>query len=152
MQLADVNVLVYAFREDAPGHAVYKAWLDALVGSGEAYGVADAVLSGFLRIVTHPRVFHPPTPPGPALAFVDAFRHHPNAVLVTPRVRHWDIFTRLCRDADVRGNLVPDAWLAALAIESGCEFITSDRDYARFPTLRWRHPLRAGRAGESEGS
>jgi uncharacterized protein len=152
MRLVDVNVLVYAFREDAPGHAAYKRWLDALVGSDEAYGVADQLLSGFLRIVTHPRVFHPPTPLDPALAFVDAFRHHPNAVLVTPRARHWDIFTRLCGDADVRGNLVPDAWLAALAIESGCEFITTDRDYARFPTLRWRHPLHDVRSGGSESA
>ena len=142
MRLVDVNVLVYAFREDTPGHPAYKAWLDALVGSDEAYAVADQVLSGFLRVVTHPRVFHPPTPLEPALAFVDAFRHHPSAVPVAPRGRHWDIFTRLCRDTEARGNLVPDAWLAALAIESGCEFITSDRDYARFPALRWRHPLR----------
>jgi len=151
MQLVDVNVLVYAFREDAPGHVDYKAWLDALVGSHEAYAVADQVLSGFLRVVTHPRVFHPPTPLEPALAFADAFRHHPNAVLVTPHARHWDIFTRLCREVDVRGNLVPDAWLAALAIESGCEVVTSDRDYARFPALRWRHPLHEGGTGGSPG-
>jgi len=150
MQLVDVNVLVYAFREDAPGHADYKAWLDGLVDSDEAYAVADQVLSRFLRVVTHPRVFHPPTPVEPALAFMDAFRHRPNAVLVTPRARHWGIFVRLCRDADVRGNRVPDAWLAALAIESGCEFITSDRDYARFPTLRWRHPLHQATSGVPE--
>ena len=56
--------------------------------------------------------------------------------------RHWDIFTRLCDETDARGNLVPDAWLAALAIESGCEFITTDRDYARFTGLRWTHPLK----------
>lgn len=148
MQLVDVNVLVSAFREDAPDHAGYKAWLDGLVDSNEAYAVADHVLSGFLRVVTHPRVFHPPTPLEPALAFMDVFRHRPNAVLVAPRARHWDIFVQLCRDAEVRGNLVPDAWLAALAIESGCEFITSDRDYARFPALRWRHPLHDARLGE----
>ena len=149
MQLADVNVLVYAFREDAPGHAGYKEWLDALVGSGQAFAVADPVLIGFLRIVTHPRVFHPPTPLAPALAFMETFRHHPHAVRVTPRDRHWEIFVRLCRETDARGNLVPDAWLAALAIESGCEFITSDRDYARFPALRWRHPLRASGPGQA---
>jgi toxin-antitoxin system PIN domain toxin len=143
MQMVDVNVLVYAFREDAPGHAGYKAWLDTLVGSDEAFAVADPVLTGVLRIVTHPRVFHPPTPLEPAIAFVEAFRRHPHAVRVTPRDRHWEIFLGLCRETDARGNLVPDAWLAALAIESGCELITSDRDYARFPALRWRHPVRA---------
>lgn len=141
MRLADVNVLVYAFRADAPGHAAHRAWVEELVGSDEAYAVSDHVLAGFLRVVTHPKVFHPPTPIGPALAFARAFRERPNAIPLRPGERHWEIFTRLCREADARGNLVPDAWLAALAIESGCEFVTSDRDYARFPGLRWRHPL-----------
>jgi len=143
MRLVDVNVLVYAFREDAPGHAAHRDWLQGLVHSDEAYAVSDKVLSGFLRIVTHPRVFHPPTPLADALAFVIAFRTQPNAVPIAPAVRHWELFTRLCRDVGARGNLIPDAWLAALAIESGCEFVTTDRDYARFPGLRWRNPLAA---------
>ena len=141
MRLVDVNVLVYAFREDAPRHAEFKTWLEDSVGSDEAFAVSDQILSGFLRVVTHPRVFHPATPLGPALAFADAFRTRPNAVAIAPAARHWDIFQRLCREADARGNLVPDAWLAALAMESGCEFITTDRDYARFSGLRWHHPL-----------
>ena len=67
-----------------------------------------------------------------------------NAVTLAPGERHWDIFQRLCREANAKGNLIPDAYLAALAIESGAEWITTDRDYARFPGLRWRHPLNAG--------
>jgi uncharacterized protein len=141
MLLADVNVLVHAFRADAPGHAAHRAWVASLVASDEAYAVSDHVLAGFLRVVTHPRVFHPPAPIAAALAFAHAFRDRANAVPVAPGARHWSIFTRLCRDAAARGTLVPDAWLAALAIESGCEFVTTDRDYARFPGLRWRHPL-----------
>jgi len=141
VRLADVNVLVYAFREDAPGHASYRQWTESLVSSTEAYAVSDHVLGGFLRIVTHPRVFHPPTPLDRALTFADAFRDRPNALSIAPRVRHWDLFTQLCQQADARGNLVADAWLAALAIEWGCEFVTTDRDFARFPGLRWRHPL-----------
>ena len=141
MRLADVNVLVHAFRADAPGHAAHRAWVESLVGSDEAYAVSDHVLAGFLRVVTHPKVFHPPTPIAAELAFAHAFRVRPNAVLVAPGARHWDIFTRLCREAAAHGNLVPDAWLAALAIESGCEFVTTDGDYARFPDLRWRRPL-----------
>lgn len=144
MRLVDVNVLVYAFREDAPGHVAHRAWLEELVYSDEAYAVADQVLAGFLRIVTHPRVFHPATPVEAGLAFANAFRNRPNAVPVAPASRHWGIFARLCQDVGARGNLVPDAWLAALAIEQGCEFITTDGDYARFPGLRWRHPLVAG--------
>jgi toxin-antitoxin system PIN domain toxin len=141
MRLPDVNVLVYAFRADAPGHAAHRAWVEGLVSSNEAYAVSDHVLAGFMRVVTHPRVFHPAAPITEALAFANAFRDRPNAVPVAPGPRHWGIFTGLCRDAAARGNLVPDAWLAALAIEWGCEFVTTDRDYARFPGLRWRHPL-----------
>jgi hypothetical protein len=141
MRLADVNVLVYAFRADAPGHAAHRAWVESLVGSDEAYAVSDHVLAGFLRVVTHPKVFHPPTPLAPALAFAQAFRERANAVPLAPGARHWGIFTKLCREAAARGNLVPDAWLAALAIESGCELVTTDRDFARFPGLSWRHPF-----------
>ena len=146
MRLVDVNVLIYAFRADAPGHAAHRAWLQAVVGSDEAYAASDHVLAGFLRVATHPKVFRPPTPLGPALAFVRAFRGRANAVLVAPGARHWTIFTKLCREAGARGNLVPDAWLAALAIESGCELVTTDRDFARFKGLRWRHPLERGQS------
>lgn len=126
-----------------PMHAAYREWLEAAVDADEAFGVSELVLSGFVRVVTHPRVFSPPEPVASALAFADALRGAPNAVPVAPGTRHWSIFERLCRDADVRGNLVADAYLAALAIESGSEWITTDRDYARFAGLRWRHPLAA---------
>jgi toxin-antitoxin system PIN domain toxin len=94
-----------------------------------------------VRVATHPRIFDPPASTAAALAFADALRSQPNAVLVAPGSRHWEIFGRLCRSAGAKGNLVPDAYLAALAIESGSEWITTDRDFSRFPGLRWRHPL-----------
>lgn len=141
MILPDVNVLVYAFRADAEGHAPVRKWLEGAVSSEEPFGVSDLVLSGFVRIVTHPKVFFEPSPLAKALEFAAAVRGRGNAVPVTPGERHWEIFEGLCRAGRVRGNLVPDAWFAALAIESGCEWITTDRDYARFPGLRWRHPL-----------
>lgn len=103
--------------------------------------MSELVLSGFLRVVTHPRAFDVPTPVDRALTFTDALRSRPNCVLLAPGQRHWGIFARLCRAVGARGNLVPDAYLAALAIESGSEWITTDRDYSRFPGLRWRHPL-----------
>lgn len=124
-----------------PNHAAYRDWLEDIIDSDEAFAVSDVVLSGFIRVVTHPRVFSPPEPIESALEFADALRSRPNAVPVSPGARHWDIFERLCRSAGVRGNLVPDAYLAALAIESGSEWMTTDRDYSRFPGLRWRHPL-----------
>ena len=141
MILPDVNVLVYAHREDTPDHAAYRAWLESVINSDQAYGMADLVLSGFLRVVTHPRVFAHPSGLDQALGFVAAVRNQPNCILVQPGPRHWAIFEQLCKTASVRGNLVPDAYLAALAIETGSEWITTDRDYSRFPQLSWRHPL-----------
>jgi hypothetical protein len=143
MLLADVNVLVYAHREDTRDHASYRRWLEAVVNGAEAFGISDLVLSGFLRVVTHPRVFRVPSPTERALEFAEALRGAPNAVRLEPGERHWEIFTDLCRRTEARGNIVPDAWLAALAIESGSEWVTTDGDYARFPNLRWRHPLRS---------
>jgi hypothetical protein len=136
-----VNVLVYAARADAAGHDRYRAWLEATLASEEPFGVASIVLSGFIRVVTHPRIFEIPTPVSIAFTFVDAVRTAPNAVPIEPGPRHFDLFARLCHEAGAKGNLVADAYLAALAIESGCEWISTDRDFARFPGLRWRHPF-----------
>ena len=141
MLAPDVNVLVYAFREELPEHEACRAWLRSLVRSEAAFAVFDLVLSGFLRIVTHPRVFSPPAPLEAALAFVDVIRTRPNCVTLQPGARHWSIFERLCRETRAKGNLVADAYLAALAIESGCEWVTTDRDYSRFPGLSVSSPL-----------
>jgi hypothetical protein len=141
MVLIDVNVLVYAHRRDSLNHIPYRRWLEDCINSDQAYGMSELVLSAFLRIVTHPRIFKLPTRLEDALRFASQVRNPANCVVVTPGARHWEIFTRLCRAAGVKGNLVPDAYLAALAIESGSEWITTDRDYSRFPGVRWRHPL-----------
>lgn len=122
----------------------YRSWLEATVASDEPFGVASIVLSGFIRVVTHPRVFQTPSTVATALLFVTALRAAPNAVAIDPGSRHWGLFERLCLDVGAKGNLVADAYLAALAIESGCEWITTDRDFARFPGLRWRHPFDPG--------
>jgi uncharacterized protein len=141
MDLPDVNVLVYAHREDAEDHERYARWLEALVESDAPFGLSDLVLSGFLRVVTHPRIFDPPTPLEGAMTFVESLRTRPNCVPVAAGERHWELFTGLCRRVGAKGNAVPDAYLAALAIESGNEWVTADRGFARFPGLRWRHPL-----------
>ena len=141
MILSDVNVLVYAARLDVPDHERYRTWLDATIASPEPFGVSSMVLSGFVRVVTHPRIFETPTRPATAMEFANAMRAAPNAVPIEPGPRHWSVFERLCVDSGAKGNLVADAYFAALAIESGCEWITTDRDFARFAGLRWRHPL-----------
>ncbi len=141
MMLLDVNVLVYAHREDSPSHRAYYDWLGRLVNSDEAFGISDMVLSGFLRIVTHSRVFQIPSPMDIALSMVGEIRCRPNCVVVVPGPRHWSIFEGLCRESGAKGNLVPDAFMAALAIETGSEWVTTDRGFGRFRGLRWRHPL-----------
>ena len=141
MILPDVNVLVYAFHEGAPHHRQYQEWLEAAVTTDEPIGISNLVLSGFMRVATHPRIFERPAPIGRALKFADALRSQPTATVLAPGPRHWHIFEGLCRDAGAKGNLVADAYHAALAIESGSEWITTDRDFSRFTGLRWRHPL-----------
>lgn len=141
MILLDVNVLVYAARTDAPRYDEHRRWLDSVVKAEAPFGLSELVLSGVVRILTNPRVFVNPMPLDAALAFVNGLRQQPNAVVIQPGPRHWELFSRLCRAVRARGNLVADAYLAALAIESGSEWIADDRDFARFPGLRWRHPL-----------
>lgn len=138
MILPDVNVLVGALRADAPRHDVLRAWLEAAVDAPEPLGLTDAVLGGTLRVLTHPRVFAHPTPLRTALGLVEQLRAHPGVVRVAPGARHWDLVAELCRAADARGNLVADAQHAAVALEHGATWVSQDRDFTRFPGLRWR--------------
>ena len=141
MILPDVNVLIYAFRSDADQHEAYRNWLEKVVNSPSAYAVAPQVIAGVVRICTHPRIFKHPSTLDDVLTFCKVLSEQPNASLVTPGERHWSIFESLCRQSRASGNLVQDAWFAALAIESGCEWITADRDYAKFDGLSWRTPV-----------
>jgi toxin-antitoxin system PIN domain toxin len=139
--LTDVNVLVNAHRRDAERHREYRAWLENALASDSPFGYCEFILSGFIRIVTHSRIYVKPTSGKDAFAFADFIRAQPNAIRLSPQAGHWKIFHQLCMAAEVKANLVPDAYLAALAIESGSEWISADRDFARFPGLKWRHPL-----------
>jgi hypothetical protein len=141
VNLIDVNVLVYAFRRDASRHEQFRAWLLSLMKGESAFGVSEQVLSSVVRLTTHPKVFKEPNTRSEVWEFVSAVREHPNARVIRAGEKHWSIFGRLCEDSNAKANLVTDAWFAALAIESGCIWITTDRDYSRFPGLKWRHPL-----------
>lgn len=136
-----MNVLVYAQRGGTPEHRQIGAWLENVANGDASFGLSALVLSGALRVLTHPRVFATPTPLETALEFVESLRARPNCVEIVPGRRHWEIFARLCRSTNATGNEVPDAYLAALAIESGSEWITTDRGFDRYDGLRWRHPL-----------
>lgn len=141
MILLDVNILVQAHRRDADRHAEIAAWLAASLRDAPGVAVSELALAGCLRIITHPRIFKEPTPLARAADFVNDFRDREEVHLLAPGPRHWEIFLALCRKGEARGNLIPDAYHAALAIEHGCEWLTMDRGFARFPGLAWRHPL-----------
>ena len=141
MRCVDVNVLVYAHRPESPSHERYRAWLDQARRDDEPLALSSLVLSGFLRVVTHHRVFREPTPLATAVEFVQTLRASPNAVSVGPGDRHWDIFLGLCREIDARGQDLPDAYHAAIAVENGATWYSADRGFARFRSLRWSHPL-----------
>ena len=143
MILTDVNVLIAAFREDHSMHRVSREWLGQQVNSPAAYGISDRVLEGFIRIVTHPRAFANPDPLGDAIAFVEGLTSRTNCVHVNPGVRQWKLFLELATLTNAAGNSVADTWLAALAIESGSEWITWDKGFAKYPGLKWSTPTLA---------
>lgn len=143
MLLVDVNVLLYARRRDSERHDTYRGWLEERLAGPEPLGISELVLSAFLRIVTNHRVYREPTAPEAALEFCGVVLGAPAALALRPGPRHWSLFTSLCRETRARGNVVSDAYLAALAIENGATWITVDRGFARFPHLRWAHPLDA---------
>jgi toxin-antitoxin system PIN domain toxin len=144
--LLDVNVLVYAHRRDAPRHTEYRRWLESTAAAAEPFGAPPAVWCGFVRIATHPRVWHEPSTHDQAFAFADTVRGCASYVHVAPGARHFDLFLRLCRETAAQGNLVTDAFFAAIAIEHGADWISADSDFARFRGLRWRRPLDERRA------
>lgn len=146
MILPDVNTLVYAFRREVPEHDTYRAWLDEVAAGPEELALADHCLAGMVRIVTHPRIFEEPAPTDVALAFVAALRALPRARAVAATGATWELLASwVDDDRGIRANLVPDAYLAALAVTHGARVATADRGFARFPGLELVAPGRTGR-------
>jgi toxin-antitoxin system PIN domain toxin len=140
--LPDVNVLIYAHREDShPEHPRFASWLTALATGREPFALSVLTLVGLVRIVTNPRIFQRPSTLEEALQFADELVRRPTARLVGPGPEHWELVAELCREAGATAKLVADAQHAAVAIEHGCTFVTTDGDFARFPRLRRQHPL-----------
>ena len=136
MILADVNVLIYAFRTEVPEHTICRRWLAEIITGDARFGVSPLALSALVRITTNPRAYRVPSTIEEALGFCDDLLSQPHCQIMEPGERHWDIFKRLCIEANVRGPRVTDAWFAALAIEWGCEWVTFDRDFLKFPGLK----------------
>jgi uncharacterized protein len=142
--LPDVNVLVYAYRREAQNHTTYASWLTAVVGGQDELALADHCLTGFLRIVTSPRILAEPAPTSDALRFIDRLRAAPRGRPLTATSATWDVLeANVSQDKGIRGNLVPDAYLAALAVSHGCRLATADRGFARFPGLNFFDPADA---------
>ena len=139
--LLDANLLIYAVDRRAGHHARAAAWLTEQLNGPRRVGLPWQTLNAFMRIVTHPRIYREPTPLSKALEFVDVLRQGPTFLPISPGERHWAIFSELCARVEATGNDIPDAFLAALAIENGATWISADRGFSRFPGLRWQHPL-----------
>ncbi len=142
--LCDVSVLVAASRPDHTFHAQARGALDALAAQDGALAWSDQIQAAVLRITTNPRVFAQPTTPAEAFAQAERILAYPNLVRVSPGPDHWRIFRELVLATGLSGGDTSDAWHAALAIGNGCAFWTLDRDFARFPGLRWRNLLDGG--------
>jgi uncharacterized protein len=138
--LVDVDVLVAAHRADHPHHELVLPWFADLTGGDEPFWVPDTVWSSFVRISTHRRIFEVPSPIDEVFDFVTAVRGQPNHLSLVPTDRHLDLFEDLCRDYDALGDLTADAYLAALAIDHGCDVVSLDRDFARFERVTWMRP------------
>lgn len=145
MILLDTNVMLAAQRADHPHHGDVHGWFKDLTSGSDQFGVPSTVWASYLRLTTNRRIFKVPTPVADAFAFLVAVRSQPNHLPVEPGDRHFALLEELCRQADAVADLVPDAALAAIAIEHGLQLVSFDRDFARFPGLRWRLP------GEAEG-
>ena len=140
MKLVDANVLLYAVNEASPRHREARGWLDSSLNGNETVSFAWIAMLAFLRLATHEAVFQRPLAPSDAIDVLRSWLSRPTAVVVEPTHRHLDVVGELLSGVGTAGNLVNDVHLAALALEHGCELVSYDSDFARFPGLRWQAP------------
>lgn len=142
MIAVDTNLLVYAHREDSQWHAAARSCLVALAESGQAWGIPWSSLHEFLGVVTHPRIYLPPTPQATAFASIRAWLESPGLRLLHEGPGYLDKLERLCVQARIGGGQIHDARIAALCLNHGvAELWTADRDFSLFPDLKTRNPL-----------
>ena len=142
MMLVDANLLLYAEDARSPVNRAAGAWWDAQLSGTRPICLAWPVVKAFLRIGTNPRVFERPLTLAEAMGRVESWLAQPCVRLVHPTNRHWQVFKEMLTEGQATANLVSDAHLAALALEHGCELFSTDSDFARFPKLKWRNPLK----------
>jgi hypothetical protein len=138
-----INLLVYAYNTEDPSHAQAKRWWEELLNGTDPVGLPWVTITGFLRLVTHPRVLVDPMSVGQATVQVRAWLECPSVLTVEPGKKFSAIFLGLLDEAGTAGNLTTDAYLAALAVEHQAELQSNDSDFSRFKGLRWRNPMKA---------
>ena len=141
MILVDANLLIYAHVTSFPQHEKAKTWLDQQLNTTSSVGIPWPSLLAFMRIITNPRIFELPENPSDAWQQITCWLDHPSVWIPLPTADHERILGSILRSQDIRGNLVPDAHLAALAIEHGLIVCSTDTDFARFANLQWINPL-----------
>src|SRR5690625_4632676 len=140
--IVDANLLLYAVDEDSKHNPAAAAWLQETLNGPKRVGLPWQTIGAFLRIVTHPRVAQNPLSASDAWSYVAGWLAVPVVWIPPASESTAQAYARICAQVDVTGNLVPDAQLAALAIEHGVELASADSDFQRFPGLRWINPLR----------
>lgn len=141
MTILDANILIYAYNEDAPEQRQISTWLAELFVGQEQIGLAWLTLWAFIRISTHPRLTATPLPAAQAFRIVRTLLEEPGVTVIEPGPRYAEIFEHLVVNYRISGPIMTDAALAALAIEHGATLASTDRDFSRFPNLRWINPL-----------
>ena len=141
MILTDANLLLYAEDSRSAHHDKARIWWDGVLSGSEPVNLCWPVLNAFIRIATNVRLHQRPLTSGEALARVQSWFEQPCVRVVNPSENHWALFQSQIRDSGAVGGLIPDAHLAALAIEHGCTLFSADQDFAKFPALRWINPL-----------
>ncbi len=141
MKIVDINLLIYAINKDTPHHSKARKWLERCLSSDEPFGFAWIVILGFLRIVTNGRIMPTPLAPDVALDIVDGWLQQPPSLTIVPSQQHWSIFKEIIMPLGTAANLTSDAHLAALAIGHGARLYSTDNDFSRFKSLRWKNPI-----------
>jgi toxin-antitoxin system PIN domain toxin len=136
----DVNILLYSMRSDLPQHQAVSCWLESVRAERQPVALFPPVLVGLIRIATNPRIFVNPSSPRAVINFSRALLATPGFEVLPTTERVLVLTIALCEQSEAKGNLVQDAFLAAHAMEHGCVWITTDRDFSRFPALSWRLP------------
>lgn len=141
MKVLDANLLLYAVDERSPRHVPARDWVEHTLSGSETVGFVWPVLVAFVRISTRPAIFEQPLDVDQALDLVDGWLAQPCATVLNPTERHSSVLRELLGPFGTAGNLTSDAHLAAVTIEHGAKLHSCDRDFSRFPGLRWSDPL-----------